>query len=115
VTLIWATRGKNWGFRFLDRGGFDDPLPEYDAAFAGLEGVRETCHRIGDVVALRFPDPLGRMDAAGRVIPHEFVVFPPLSEQVNSVEDGLKLIWGRPNVADRFEQIWQRPRPASAN
>lgn len=115
MTLIWATRGKNWGFRFLDRGGFDDPLPEYDAAFAGLEGVREACRRVGDRVALRFPDPLGRRDAAGRVIPHDFVVFPPLSAQVNSVNDGLKLVWRLPKVADRFEEIWSRPEAPSAH
>lgn len=114
MRLIWATRGRTWGFQFLDRGGFDDPLPEYDIAFAGVEGKREACQRVGDRVALRFPDPLGRTDEAGRVIPHEFVVFPPLADQINSVEDGLQLVWNLPNVAERFEQVWDRRESSSA-
>jgi hypothetical protein len=114
VILIWATRGKNWGFRFLERGGFEDPLPEYDAAFAGLEGAARICQRVGERVAVRFPDPLGRKDAAGRVIPHEFVVFPPLSEKIGSVEDALQLIWTLPEVADRFERVWAQLKPPLA-
>jgi hypothetical protein len=113
VKLIWATRGKSWGFRFLDRGGFKDPLPEYDTVFAGLEGRLEICCRVGSKVALRLPDPLGRQDAAGRVIPHEFVVFPPLADQLHSVEDGLQLVWNLPQVADRFARVWALPMPPS--
>ena len=25
MTLIWATRGRTWGFRFLRDGGFEEP------------------------------------------------------------------------------------------
>jgi hypothetical protein len=57
-------------------------------------------------VALRFPDPEGRKDAAGRVIPHEFVVFPPLADEINSVEDGLKKVW--PLDSGRFAQVWDK-------
>lgn len=32
--MIWATRGWDWGFRFLRDGGVDDPLDLYDAVFA---------------------------------------------------------------------------------
>ena len=113
--LIWATRGKCWGFRFLDRGGFDDPLPEYDAVFTGVEGRSEVCRRVGTSVALRFPDPLGRKDAAGRVIPHDFVLFPPLADQVHSVQDGIRLVWNLPQVIDKFERVWALAKPPQDN
>jgi hypothetical protein len=115
VSLIWATRGRTWGFRFLRRGGFEDPLPIYDTAFSGLAERSEVRARVPgtgrhpELVALRFPDPLGRRDRAGRVIPHEFVVFPPLADAVRSVEDGLRLVW--PLVADDFERVWELPKP----
>jgi hypothetical protein len=66
------------------------------------------------MVALRITDPLGRQDRAGRVIPHDFVVLPPLGDEVNSVEDGLRLVW--PLVADQFDQVWElsTPPPSTA-
>ena len=104
MTLIWATRGRNWGFRFLRDGGFADPLPEYDAAFAGIGTGTSAYYRVGTTVAVRFPDPLGRKDSAGRVIPHELVVFPPLSNQVETVDDALEKVW--PLVAEEYETAW---------
>ncbi|SES86802.1 hypothetical protein [Geodermatophilus poikilotrophus] len=119
MSLIWATRGRTWGFRFLRRGGFEDPLPVYDTAFSGLEERSEVRARVPgtgalpELVALRFPDPLGRRDRAGRVIPHEFVVFPPLADGVDSVGDGLRLVW--PLVADDFKRVWELPKPPPVN
>jgi hypothetical protein len=78
VKLVWATRGRTWGFRFLLDGGFSDPLPVYERAFGGIEGESTTCQRVGSHVALRFPDLQGRQDAAGRTIPHDVVVLPPM-------------------------------------
>jgi hypothetical protein len=113
VSLIWATRGRTWGFRFLLDDGLEDPLREYEAAFADVGDEPEVCRRVGDRVALRFPDPLQRRDAAGRVIPHDFVVSGPLAERIGSVEDGLRHVWNRPGVADRFDRIWDEPSPPS--
>ena len=113
MKIIWATRGRTWVFRFLRDVGFPDPLPEYDAVFSGIEGEPEVCRRIGGKLALRFPDPEGRQDRAGRVIPHDFVVFPPLADEIDSVEDGLWLVW-RP-VAEEFARVWKRPKPPSPN
>jgi hypothetical protein len=115
MSLIWATRGRTWGFRFLLDGGFPDPLPAYDTAFSGVDDAPEVCHRAGERVALRFPDPLGRKDTAGRVIPHEFVVSGSLADEINSVDDGRRLIWHQPGVADEFARIWELPEPPSAN
>jgi len=112
MNLIWATRGRAWGFRFLMDGGFDDPLVVRDAVFSGFEGEPEVWCRIDDKVALRFPDPDERRDAAGRVIPHEFVVLGPDAERIDSLDEGRRRIW--PLVADEYERVWQLPDPPSA-
>jgi hypothetical protein len=111
--LIWATRGRSWGFRFLLDGGFRDPLLPYDHGFSGLEGLSEGWRRVGTNVALRIQDPEERRDLSGRLILHEFVVPAPLSNQVTSVEDGLILIW--PLVSGIFERVWDGPNPPSAD
>ncbi|WP_243073678.1 hypothetical protein [Microbacterium sp. SS28] len=105
--FLWATRGKRWGFRFLRDGGLPDPLPIYENAFAGVGGKREVCLRVGGDVVLRFPDPEGRTDAAGRVIPHSFVIFPPLADEVHSLDDGLRLVWAQ--VSAEFARDWDAP------
>lgn len=112
MSLIWVTRGRNWGFRFLRKAESKDPLPIYDQVFSDVGDGPEICCRVGDSLALRFPDPLGRQDRAGRIIPHEFVVFQPLSDDINSVEDGLRLVW--PQVAGDFAQVWDLSKPPSS-
>lgn len=109
MRLIWATRGRSWGFRFLLDGGFPDPLPEYERGFRGADGEAELCRRFGDNVALRFPDPAGRRDEAGRIIQHEFVVSQPLADKVHTVEDGREIVWAL--VADAFLRLWNGPEP----
>ncbi len=112
MSLVWASRGRDWGFRFLRDGGWPDPLPLYEAAFASIGDEPETWRRDGETVAVRFPDPLGRRDAAGRVIPHEFVVTGPSADGIDSAEDGRRLVW--PLVAEQFAEIWELPKPPSA-
>lgn len=109
MKLIWATRGRMWGFRFLRSGGFPDPLIPYETAFADLSGVAEGISRREDRVALRFTDPEGRTDRAGRIIPHDFVVFDELADQVRSVADGLAKVW--PLVADDYARVWGLSEP----
>jgi hypothetical protein len=111
-SLIWATRGRFWGFRFLLNGGRSDPLLDYERSFAGLEDEPTTWRRSAGTVALRFPDPLGRKDAAGRVIPHEFVVSGDSVDEIESVEDGLQQIW--PLVAETYARVWDAEAPPSA-
>lgn len=110
MTLIWVTRGRRWGFRFLMDGGFSDPLPEYDKAFSWVADQPEVCRRTDDRVALRFPDPEGRRDRAGRVIPHEFVILGPEAHEIHSVEDGYRLVW--PRVRDAYGHAWDAPSSA---
>lgn len=109
MTLVWATRGRTWGFRFVRDGGFADPLPVYDSAFNGIETGPTAFRRVGTTLAVRFPDPFGRKDSAGRTIPHELVVLPPLSDQVATIDDAVELLW--PLLADEYEAIWD-PSPA---
>lgn len=110
--LIWATRGRNWGFRFLAHGGMSDPLLEYERVFADLGDERAAWHRVAGKVALRFPDPDGRRDAAGRVIPHEFVVSGDLANDIQSAEEGLQRVW--PLVAEAYDRVWKDEVPPSA-
>jgi hypothetical protein len=110
--LIWATCGRSWGFRFLLTGELTDPLPVYDRVFADLEDEPAAWRRAAGKVALRFPDPLGRKDAAGRVIPHEFVVSGDLADRIESVEDGRQLVW--PRVEAAYARVWDAERPPSA-
>ncbi len=110
MSLIWATRGRDWGFRFLRDGGHLDPLPEYDKAFAGVEDEPTTCTKNDAVVALRFPDPLGRRDHAGRVILHEFVLDGEQASLTATVQDGLRYIW--PLVSEEYARIWDLPYPS---
>jgi hypothetical protein len=110
--LIWVTRGRSWGFRFLLDAGLSDPLPDYERAFADLRDAPTAWRRESGQVALRIPDPLGRKDASGRIIPHEFVIFGDLADAVDSVEDGLRTVW--PLVADAYASIWEASGPPAA-
>jgi hypothetical protein len=113
VDLIWATRGHSWGFRFLLDGGFANPLPTYETAFVGSEAENVVCRQVSQQVALRFPDPLSRTDAAGRVIPHDFVLSAWTPSSGISVEAGLREIW--PMIADVYAQVWDAERAPSVS
>lgn len=109
MTFLWATRGRDWGFRFLRDGGFEDPLPHYEAAFSQMDSELEALRRTGEGVALRFPDPGSRTDSAGRVISHDFVVYGSKALDITSVEDGLQKIWT--TVAEEYARIWDASEP----
>ncbi len=106
--LIWATRGRSWGFRFLLDGGQRDPLFAYERAFDGLE-EDPFCNRTLDgLTALRFPDPQNRCDSAGRLIPHEFVLLDH-AFTIASARDGRDLVW--PFVSATYARIWENDTP----
>ncbi len=113
VRLIWATRGKTWGFRFVRRDGATDPLEIYDQVFADVPDLAEAFARVDDRVALRFLDPEGRRDASGRQIPHEFVLIGGWALGVNSLRDGIELVW--PLVSDEYGRIWSLPDAGQAD
>jgi hypothetical protein len=111
MSIIWATRGRTWGFRFLLSGGLNDPLPTYEAVFSRVSFQQEAWMRIGDRVALRLLDPLDRTDQAGRVIPHDFVLSDSDAANIQSVADGRKFIW--PQVAEKFARVWDLADPSN--
>lgn len=109
MNFIWLTRGHDWGFRFLRTGGHEDPLVVYDECFKGIGDEPEVWRRVDETVALRFPDPRERRDAAGRVIPHEFVLFGAWADGVDSFAGGIELIW--PLVEQEYERVWSLAEP----
>jgi hypothetical protein len=111
--LVWATRGFQWGYRLLLTAGLDDPLQHYEEAFDGAVDEPSMYQRNAAGVALRFPDPDGRKDAAGRVIPHEFVLLGSLADKVQTVDDGVELIW--PLVAPAYARVWDAPHPPTTD
>lgn len=108
MKMIWATRGRNWGFRFLRNGGFSDPLPEYDKAFGGHSAELQLWLPRADSLTLRFPDPLERKDAAGRTIAHDFVVFNPAAGLMESFESAQQNVWA--DVAQEYSAVWDFER-----
>lgn len=109
MSLLWATRGRAWGFRFLRTAGLPDPLPAYESAFSAVGGEPEACRQAGSRVALRLSDPEGRKDQSGRLIVHEFVLSGDVAHGVDSVRDGLETIW--PLVAEEYEGVYDSPTP----
>ncbi len=107
--IVWATRGRTWGFRFLLTGGVSDPLAEYERVFADLKDEPTAWVKMVGRVGLRFPDPEGRRDTAGRIIPHEFVILGSQSNQIQSLEAGTEWVW--PRVAQAYERVWSADRP----
>lgn len=110
MRLIWATRGRTWGFRFLLNGGFEDPLPAYDAAFATVQDSGQIIHASPSSVAVRFDDPLGRTDRSGRLIRHDFVLLPPYPAEMATIDDARDVAWRL--VADIYARMWDEERPS---
>lgn len=104
--MIWATRGKSWGFRFLRDGGFRDPLPEYERAFEGHFYESQLWLPQSSYVALRFTDPLGRQDLAGRIITHDFVVYKAPSEFHEGFQSAQQAAWSL--VASEYLDLWDQ-------
>lgn len=103
-SFIWATRGRRWGFRFLRDGGYDDPLPVYEAAFAGLTDRREVCQKVDGALVVRFPDPEGRQDQSRRIISHDFVIRRTDSGRLPAVEDAAGMAWA--TVSEDYARLW---------
>lgn len=109
MSLIWATRGRDWGFRFLRDGGCEDPLEEYDSVFSVAGSDESLVISVQGYTGLRFPDPLERRDRADRLIPHEFILLGGLGAHLQSVDEGREFVW--PLVADEYAAIWLSPTP----
>jgi len=109
-SLLHATRAKNKGFSMYEKGGLKDPLIEYTEAFGYDTPERHVFKRYGDnneKVAARFPDPLGRKDHAGRVIPHEVILPESLAKNVTNLDEAIAKVW--PMIKDNVEAKYDPP------
>ena len=67
----------------------EDPLLAYDELLNATDDQQpDVIRRLGDRVALRFPDPEQRTDAAGCTTPHEFVLSGPEAGGISSLNEG---------------------------
>lgn len=108
--IIWSTRGRDWGHRFLRHDGASDPLLHRDRAFEGTDDDDgEVLRYRSSTLAMRFEDPEGRKDAAGRPILHELIINGPEAHRVSSLEEGIAEYW--PLVADEYARVWDQPNP----
>ena len=107
--VIWLTRGRTWGFRFLLDGGLADPLITYEDAIGELGDETYGIVQRNGCTALRFGDPESRRDASGRLIPHDFVVTGEIGATIASVDDFIDRVW--PLVAGAYASVWQTAQP----
>lgn len=111
MKLIWATRGRTWGFRFLRTGGLANPLEVYEEAFIGSGEAQFVFARRAETLAMRFPDPVQRKDRAGRIVPHEFVVLAPDHLRFSDGEGARAELWHE--VEEEYASIWDQPASSS--
>ncbi len=112
MRFVWATRGRSWGFRFLNTGELDQPRAVYLDLFDGREFSSHFFERRGPQAAVRFEDPEGRLDRSGRVITHDFVVLEGMDESIQTVEAARAAVW--PSVADEYAEFYEQdstPQP----
>lgn len=111
MRLIWATRGRTWGFRFLRTAGLRNPLEVYEEAFTGSDGAPFAFAQRAETLAIRFPDPRQRQDRAGRIIPHEFVVLAPDHLRFSDCASARAELWHE--VEAEYASIWDEPTSSS--
>jgi hypothetical protein len=107
TAVVHASRGKNLGVRFLEKGGLPDALPEYERSPLSSDiQSKELFERFGDgKVAARFVDPEGRTDHSSRPISHEVIVPKSMSDSVKNLDDIRKVIW--PLVKEQYDEFYQ--------
>lgn len=104
--IVHSSRGRNVGFTFPQRGGLTDPLSEHGKVNWTSSG--EMFQRYGnrsEKVAARFLDPEGRLDRAGRIIPHEVMLPEALAKDVHDVDGVRKKVW--PLIKDTYDALYK--------
>ena len=101
-SVAFTSRGRDYGFMFLDSGGSDDPVRDITGHFGARVFEQDAGYfrKKDGVVGANFLDPEGRKDHAGRVIPHFVVVPKTMSKGINNIDDVVTKIW--PKLKDRY-------------
>ncbi len=100
--ILWSSRGRDWGFQILQHPTIFECewLDVYKEVFGNSKDDEGFYLRtqvwIGkskkvECVGIRFLDPELRCDSAGRVIPHEFIVFGQSSLALEDNTDWVQL------------------------
>jgi hypothetical protein len=108
-SLIWSARGKNVGYKILQKGGLKDPEMQFlKAGHDGAKFAKELV-RFGDrneKIAATFADPEGRKDRAGRGILHDVILPEAMSIGIETIQQVQAKVW--PMVKDEFEEYYNR-------
>lgn len=96
TSIIHASRGKNVGNQFFQKGGTPDFFEHWSKAFeqvggGATQGIFK--HLPDGTIATSFADPLGRKDRAGRLILHDVLIPKVMASNVKNKDDVLKHIW----------------------
>jgi hypothetical protein len=119
-SVLWSTRGYNWGFRFPlqpQKYGKDcqDWLGHYEKMFDQfgdddnrvVNGYLKIDNKEIPFIAIRFKDPEQRKDISGRIIPHELAIIGDDTQKIRNFTS-LELknaIWML--VSDTYSKIYQ--------
>lgn len=102
--IFHASRTKNKGFQFVKSGGLPSPLSEYESVF-GADRFEPGLKKLSDGrVAAAFHDFNGRVDRAGRVIPHQVIIPKAMASDVSNMDDVKTKIW--PQLKDAYDGLY---------
>jgi hypothetical protein len=119
-SILWSTRGYNWGFRFplqpqKYRKYCQDWLEHYEKMFEQfgdddnrvVNGYLKIDNKEIPFIAIRFKDPEERKDISGRIIPHEVAIIGDDTQSLKSL-DSLELknaAWSL--LSDTYSEMYQ--------
>lgn len=103
MNLVWAAGGFVRGTRIIRAPDGVDGLAVYEAAVPRLAMDAEAVAAWREGYALRFLDPDGRRDRAGRPIVHEVVILDPLAVP-DHVPTAVAEVW--PEIRDEYAELW---------
>ena len=113
--ILWSSRGRDWGFQILRHPTIFECewLDVYKEVFGNSKDDEGFYLRtqvwIGqskkvECIGIRFLDPELRCDSAGRVIPHEFIVFGQTSSFLEDNTDWVHWLW--PIVSEEYAILY---------
>lgn len=112
MIAFWATRGHEWGNRLLRKPAVEKPLEQFEAHLALLSDEDDSLAPIPGGYALRFTDPEGRHDRAGRPIHHEVVVLDEPGPPPVDLNAAVSRVW--PEIRNDYARLWGNGNSPSA-